>query len=46
MKPKFSLGQLVATPGALRALEESGELQHPPLVGGKPFCARATDLED
>jgi hypothetical protein len=24
-KPKFSLGQLVATPGALRALEESGQ---------------------
>lgn len=23
--PKFSLGQIVATPGALRALEESGE---------------------
>jgi hypothetical protein len=25
MKPKFQLGQLVATPGALRALEESGQ---------------------
>jgi hypothetical protein len=25
MKPKFSLGQLVATPGALRALEEAGQ---------------------
>ena len=24
-KPKFSLGQLVATPGALRALEEAGQ---------------------
>lgn len=24
-RPKFSLGQLVATPGALRALEESGQ---------------------
>jgi hypothetical protein len=23
--PKFSLGQIVATPGALRALDESGE---------------------
>lgn len=23
--PKFSLGQIVATPGALRALEESGQ---------------------
>jgi hypothetical protein len=25
MKPKFDLGQLVATPGALRALQESGQ---------------------
>jgi hypothetical protein len=25
MKPKFQLGQLVATPGALRALEEAGQ---------------------
>jgi hypothetical protein len=25
MKAKFSLGQLVATPGALRALEEAGQ---------------------
>jgi hypothetical protein len=25
MKPKFSLGQLLATPGALKALEESGQ---------------------
>lgn len=25
MKPKFSLGRVVATPGALSALEESGE---------------------
>ena len=25
MKPKFQLGQLVATPGALKALEESGQ---------------------
>ncbi len=25
MKPKFSLGQLVATPGALRAMEEAGQ---------------------
>ena len=25
MKPKFSLGRVVATPGALNALEESGE---------------------
>jgi hypothetical protein len=24
-KPKFNLGQLVATPGALRALEEAGQ---------------------
>ena len=24
-KPKFSLGQIVATPGALRALEEAGQ---------------------
>jgi len=24
-KPKFSLGQLLATPGALKALEESGQ---------------------
>ncbi len=24
-KPKFNLGQLLATPGALRALEESGQ---------------------
>jgi hypothetical protein len=24
-KPKFSLGRLLATPGALRALEESGQ---------------------
>jgi hypothetical protein len=24
-KPKFSLGQIVATPGALRVLEESGQ---------------------
>ncbi len=25
MKPRFPLGQLVATPGALRALEEAGQ---------------------
>jgi hypothetical protein len=25
MKPKFQLGQLVATPGALRALEDAGQ---------------------
>jgi hypothetical protein len=25
MKPKFPLGQLVATPGALRALQEAGQ---------------------
>jgi hypothetical protein len=25
MKPKFSLGQLVATPGALEALQEAGQ---------------------
>ena len=25
MKPKFSLGQVLATPGALEALEKSGE---------------------
>jgi hypothetical protein len=25
MKPKFQLGQLLATPGALKALEESGQ---------------------
>ena len=25
MKPKFQLGQLLATPGALRALEEAGQ---------------------
>ena len=25
MKPKFPLGQLVATPGVLRALEEAGQ---------------------
>jgi hypothetical protein len=25
MRPKFSLGQLVATPGALQALEEAGQ---------------------
>lgn len=25
MKPKFSLGRILATPGALTALEESGE---------------------
>lgn len=25
MKPKFQLGQTLATPGALRALEESGQ---------------------
>ena len=25
MKPKFQLGQLVATPGALKALQESGQ---------------------
>ena len=25
MKPKFRLGQLVATPGALKALEEAGQ---------------------
>jgi hypothetical protein len=25
MKPKFPLGRLVATPGALRALEEAGQ---------------------
>ena len=25
MKPKFSLGQVVATPCALRALEEAGQ---------------------
>jgi hypothetical protein len=25
MKPKFSLGQTLATPGALRALEEAGQ---------------------
>ena len=25
MRPKFQLGQLVATPGALRALEEAGQ---------------------
>jgi len=25
MKPKFPLGQLLATPGALRAVEESGQ---------------------
>jgi hypothetical protein len=25
MKPKFRLGQVVATPGALRALEEAGQ---------------------
>ncbi len=25
MKPKFQIGQLLATPGALKALEESGQ---------------------
>jgi hypothetical protein len=25
VRPKFSLGQIVATPGAIRALEESGQ---------------------
>jgi len=29
MKPKFSFGQLVATPGALRAFENAGESSLP-----------------
>ena len=44
MKPRFSLGRLVATPGALRALEEAG--QTPAFFLAKHMSGDWGDVDD
>ncbi len=51
-KPKFSLGQIVATPGALEALEESGQTpmeflsRHARGDWGEDLCEEDRQLND
>lgn len=51
-KPRFSLGQVVATPGALEALAESGEepsffiAQHASGLWGDELCQEDKDLNE